>query len=252
MDIVKIARDLQRPLTSEWIAMVFDDFFELHGDRLCADDKAIIGGIASLNGRAITVIGMEKGHDIQTNIEHNFGSPHPEGYRKALRLMKQAEKFKRPIVTFINTAGAFCGVSAEQRGIGEAIAKNLQEMSTLTVPVIAILTGEGGSGGALALAVANEVWVLEYAMYSILSPEGFASILWKDSSRAGEAAELMKFTSYDLLEQKIVDKVIKEKRLSSKQIAQQIRKELEKWLKERDTWSPQEWKEDRMNRFRSF
>jgi len=205
MKIVQKARDINRATTKEWIDEIFDDFIELKGDRFFADDAAIIGGIARLKEIPVTVIGMH------TGIERNFGQVHPEGYRKSLRLMKQAEKFNRPIITMINTAGAFCGKSAEDRGIGEAIAKNLQEMSHLTVPVIAILMGEGGSGGAIALAVANEVWMMEYAIYSILSPEGFASILWKDSSRAEQASELMKFTSKELLEEGIVDKIILEK-----------------------------------------
>lgn len=166
----------------------------------------------------VTVIGIQKGHTLKENIERNFGPVHPEGYRKSLRLMKQAEKFNRPIITMINTAGAFCGKSAEDRGIGEAIAKNLQEMSHLTVPVIAILMGEGGSGGAIALAVANEVWMMEYAIYSILSPEGFASILWENSTKAEQASELMKFTSKELFEEGIVDKIILEKNRSFKKL----------------------------------
>ena len=179
-DIVKIARKTSRPSALEYINYIFDDFIELHGDRAFRDDKAIVGGIATLDGMPCTVIGIQKGHTIEENIERNFGSPHPEGYRKALRLMKQAEKFNRPIINFINTAGAFCGVGAEERGQGEAIARNLFEMSNLKVPSISIIIGEGGSGGALALAVTDKVWILQNSMYSILSPEGFASILCKD------------------------------------------------------------------------
>ncbi len=209
-DIVKIARKTSRPSALEYIEYIFDDFIELHGDRIFHDDKAIVGGIASLNGTACTVIGIQKGHTIEENIERNFGSVHPEGYRKALRLMKQAEKFNRPIVTFINTAGAFCGIGAEERGQGEAIAKNLFEMSLLKVPSISIIIGEGGSGGALALAVTDKVWILQNSIYSILSPEGFASILWKDSSKNKEAAEIMKITANDLFELGVVDDVINE------------------------------------------
>ena len=209
-DIVKIARKTSRPSALEYINFIFDDFIEFHGDRVFRDDKAIVGGIATLNGLPCTVIGIQKGHTIEENIERNFGSVHPEGYRKALRLMKQAEKFNRPIITFINTAGAFCGIGAEERGQGEAIAKNLFEMSLLKVPCISIIIGEGGSGGALALAVTDKVWILKNSVYSILSPEGFASILWKDSSKNVEAAEIMKITAQDLLELGIVDDIIDE------------------------------------------
>ncbi|HCN74891.1 acetyl-CoA carboxylase carboxyl transferase subunit alpha [Pseudolactococcus plantarum] len=208
--IVQLARSQDRLTTLDYAREVFDDFIEFHGDRNFRDDGAIVGGIASLDGRAVTVIGIQKGKSLQDNLDRNFGQPHPEGYRKALRLMKQAEKFGRPIITFINTAGAFPGSGAEERGQGEAIAKNLFEMSDLNVPIIAIVNGEGGSGGALALAVGDRVWMLENAMYSILSPEGFATILWKDSSRAPEAAELLKITSKHLLENGVVDKVISE------------------------------------------
>ena len=208
--IVQLARSQDRLTTLDYAREVFDDFIEFHGDRNFRDDGAIVGGIASLDGRAVTVIGIQKGKSLQDNLDRNFGQPHPEGYRKALRLMKQAEKFGRPIITFINTAGAFPGSGAEERGQGEAIAKNLFEMSDLNVPIIAIVNGEGGSGGALALAVGYRVWMLENAMYSILSPEGFATILWKDSSRAPEAAELLKITSKHLLENGVVDKVISE------------------------------------------
>ena len=195
---------------------------------------------------------MQKGHTLKENIERNFGQVHPEGYRKSLRLMKQAEKFNRPIITMINTAGAFCGKSAEDRGIGEAIAKNLQEMSHLTVPIIAILMGEGGSGGAIALAVANEVWMMEYAIYSILSPEGFASILWKDSTKAEQASELMKFTSKELFEEGIVDKIILEKNRSFKKIATELQTSLLASLKEWRTKSKEELVSQRLEKFRKF
>ena len=208
--IVQLARSQDRLTTRDYAKKVFDDFIEFHGDRNFRDDGAILGGIASLAGRPVTIVGIQKGKSLQDNLDRNFGQPHPEGYRKALRLMKQAEKFGRPVITFINTAGAFPGSGAEERGQGEAIARNLFEMSDLKVPVIAIINGEGGSGGALALAVADRVWMLENTMYSILSPEGFATILWKDSSRAPEAAELLKITSKDLLANGAIDKIIPE------------------------------------------
>ena len=252
MKIVQKARDINRATTKEWIDEIFDDFIELKGDRFFADDAAIIGGIARLQEIPVTVIGMQKGHTLKENIERNFGQVHPEGYRKSLRLMKQAEKFNRPIITMINTAGAFCGKSAEDRGIGEAIAKNLQEMSHLTVPVIAILMGEGGSGGAIALAVANEVWMMEYAIYSILSPEGFASILWKDSTKAEQASELMKFTSKELFEEGIVDKIILEKNRSFKKIATEFQTSLYQSLKEWRTKSKEELVNQRLEKFRKF
>ncbi len=209
-EIVKLAREGSRLTSLEFIHKIFDSFIELHGDRFYGDDAAVVGGIAYLDGMPVTVIGIQKGRSLEENIATNFGSPSPEGYRKSLRLMKQAEKFNRPIITFVNTPGAFCGVEAEERGEGEAIAKNLFEMSDLKVPVISVFTGEGGSGGALALAVANEVWMLEHSIYSILSPEGFASILWKDSARAAEAAEIMKLTAYDLQALAVIDDIIPE------------------------------------------
>lgn len=209
-DKVKIARKVSRPTALEYINHIFTNFIEFHGDRNFKDDKAVVGGLAYLGTIPVTVIGIQKGHTTEENIERNFGSPHPEGYRKALRLMKQAEKFNRPVITFINTSGAYCGVGAEERGQGEAIARNLLEMAKLNVPTLSVIIGEGGSGGALALAVTDRVWMLENSVYSILSPEGFASILWKDASRAKEAAELMKITADDLLEMGVIDKVIKE------------------------------------------
>ena len=209
-EIVRLARRVTRPNAKEYIDYIFTNFVELHGDRVYKDDKAVIGGIALLDHQPVTIVGIQKGSTIEENIERNFGSPHPEGYRKALRLMKQAEKFNRPIITFINTSGAYCGIGAEERGQGEAIARNLFEMANLKVPIIAIVIGEGGSGGALALGVADRVWMLENSVYSILSPEGFASILWKDATKAPEAAELMKITAKDLLELGIIEKVIPE------------------------------------------
>ncbi len=207
---VQAARDKNRLSTLDYIKGLTDEFIELHGDRLFADDAAIVGGIGLIGDMSVTIIGHQKGRDINDNIKRNFGMPHPEGYRKALRLMKQAEKFNRPILCFIDTPGAYCGLGAEERGQGEAIAKNLIEMAGLKVPVISIVIGEGGSGGALALGVADRVWMLENAVYSVLSPEGFASILWKDASRASEAAGVMKITAGDLSEFKLVDDVIAE------------------------------------------
>lgn len=209
-DKVTIARLVERPTALDYIERIFKDFIELHGDRYFGDDPAIVGGIGDFKGIPVTIIGIQKGKNTKENIMRNFGMPNAEGYRKALRLMKQAEKFKRPVICFIDTPGAFCGVDAEERGQGEAIARNLMEMSSLRVPIISIVIGEGGSGGALAMAVADEVWMLEHAIYSVLSPEGFASILYKDSSKAKEAAEDMKITSDHLLNFGIIDRVIKE------------------------------------------
>jgi acetyl-CoA carboxylase carboxyl transferase subunit alpha len=207
---VSLARMVERPTALDYIEKIFGSFMEFHGDRYFSDDSAVVGGIALLNGEPITIIAHQKGRNTAEKIKRNFGSPHPEGYRKGLRLMKQAEKFNRPILCLVDTQGAFCGTGAEERGQGEAIARNLLEMSSLKTPIITIVIGEGGSGGALAFAVSDEVWMLENAVYSILSPEGFASILWKDASRAKEAAEIMKITAKDLKEYGIIDRVLKE------------------------------------------
>ncbi|HHU32125.1 MAG: acetyl-CoA carboxylase carboxyltransferase subunit alpha [Zhaonellaceae bacterium] len=207
---IQLARAINRPNTMDYINNIFTNFIELHGDRLFRDDLSIVGGIAKINEQPVTVIGHRKGRDTKDNIKYNFGMPHPEGYRKALRLMKQAEKFKRPIVTFIDTPGAFPGIGAEERGQGEAIAKNLMEMSVLKVPVIAILIGEGGSGGALALAVSDRFIMLENAVYSVISAEGCASILFKDASRAREAAEALKITAQDMAKFGIADEIVGE------------------------------------------
>ena len=207
---VQAARSKGRPTGTDFINHIFDDFIEMHGDRRFGDDKAIVAGIARLNGMPVTVIALERGHDTKEKLYRNFGSAHPEGYRKALRQMKLAEKFHRPVVCFVDTAGAFCGIAAEERGQGEAIAENLSEMMTLKTPIISVFIGEGGSGGAIGLAVADEVWMLENAIYSILSPEGFASILWKDSKRAKEAAGVMKLTANHLKSMEIVEQVIAE------------------------------------------
>ncbi len=207
---VAIARDPNRPGVQDYISNLFTDFFPLKGDRLCGEDASILGGIARFHGQPVTVIGTRKGKNLNENLAYNFGMPNPEGYRKALRLMKQAEKFGRPIFTFVDTPGAYPGLEAEAHGQGEAIARNLLEMSRLTVPVIAVILGEGNSGGALALAVANRVLMLEHAVYSVLSPEGFASILWKDAARSAEACEMMKLTSQDLLALGVIDDIIPE------------------------------------------
>ena len=207
---VAIARHPQRPNITDYIDALFTDFFEQRGDRACREDAAILGGVALFHGRPVTVIGTRKGKTLEETLRCNFGMPGPEGYRKALRLMRQAEKFRRPIFTFIDTSGAYPGLEAEERGQGEAIARNLFEMSRLTVPVIAVVTGEGNSGGALALAVADRVLMLENAVYAILSPEGFASILWKDAQRAGEAAGLMTLTAPELLALGVIDDIIPE------------------------------------------
>lgn len=209
---VKMTRESGRAVTSDFIFSknFFTDFCEMHGDRCYSDDKAVITGIAMLGERAVTVIGLEKGHNTNDKITRNFGSAHPDGYRKALRQMKLAEKFGRPIICFIDTSGAYCGIEAEERGQGHAIAQNLAEMMTLRTPIISIVIGEGGSGGALGLAVANEVWMLENAYYSVVSPEGCASILWKDPSRAAEAADCLKLTAQDLLEFGVIERIFQE------------------------------------------
>ena len=210
MKRVSAARAMNRPTGGAYIEQIIEEFFEMHGDRRFSDDSAIIGGVGMLGDRAVTVIALEKGRNTKERIARNFGSAHPEGYRKALRLMKQAEKFRRPVICFVDTAGAFCGIGAEERGQGLAVAENLMEMMRLKVPVLSIVTGEGGSGGALALAVGDEVWMMENAVYSVISPEGCASILWKDSGRAAEAAETLRLTAQDLLELKVIERMIPE------------------------------------------
>ena len=250
--IVREAREQTRLTALDFATGIFDDFIELHGDRSFRDDGAIIGGIGWLEDQAVTVVGIQKGKSLQDNLNRNFGQPHPEGYRKALRLMKQAEKFGRPIITFINTAGAYPGVGAEERGQGEAIARNLFEMSDLKVPIIAIIIGEGGSGGALALAVADRVWMLENSIYAVLSPEGFASILWKDGTRAMEAAELMKITSYELLDMQVVDKVISERGLSAKELLARVKNELQTEIEQLKQLSLEKLLEERYQRFRKY
>ena len=250
--IIKEARDQARLTALDFAQGICENFIELHGDRSFRDDGAVIGGIGTLDGQPITVVGIQKGRNLQDNLQRNFGQPHPEGYRKALRLMKQAEKFGRPVVTFINTAGAYPGVGAEERGQGEAIARNLLEMSDLKVPIIAIIIGEGGSGGALALAVADKVWMLENSIYAVLSPEGFASILWKDGSRAMEAAELMKITSHELFDMGVVDKVIPEARLSNQDLLYAVKQEIVAELANLSQLPLEQLLEARYQRFRKY
>lgn len=255
-DRVQIARGSNRAYTQDYINGIFDQFMKLHGDRLYRDDGAIVSGIASIEGQFVTVIGQQKGRNLKENEKRNFGMPYPEGYRKALRMMRQAEKFHRPIICFIDTPGAFCGMEAEERGQGEAIARNLYEMAGITVPILSIVIGEGGSGGALALGVANEVWMLENATYSILSPEGFASILWKDSKRAAEAAETMKITANDLYELKIVDQVIEEETAVTNEncfdICDELREGILKFLKKYSKMTTEQIVNERYERFRKF
>lgn len=249
-EIVKRARDCRRPTGIDYINNIFDDFFELHGDRKFADDSAVIGGLATIGKLVMTVVAIEKGHTPKERAIRNSGAPNPEGYRKALRLMKQAEKFSRPVICFVDTSGAYCGVDAEQRGQGHAIADNLMYMSDLNVPIISILIGEGGSGGALALAVADKVWMLENAVYSVISPEGCASILWKDSSKAEMAASSLKLTANDALEFGIIEKIISENDIGNEgfylRIKNQIIEEIELLLNDKKLL------EERYKRFRKF
>ena len=253
---VELSRRKDRPVGSDYIDALFTDFVEFHGDRYFADDKAIIGGVARFHGMPVTVIAQAKGRNTKENIERNFGMPEPEGYRKALRLMKQAEKFARPVICLVDTPGAFCGLEAEERGQGEAIARNIYEMSGLKVPVVSIIIGEGGSGGALAMATADEVWMLENSIYSILSPEGFASILWKDSSKAKEAAEVMKLTAENLKAQGIVERVFAEPETYTVQnmdsVIMQINEAIEEFLMRYGSMSEQELIRHRYERFRNM
>ena len=210
IDIVNKAREKGRATSIDYISNIFDEFIELHGDKSFSDDEAIVSGIGSIDDIPVTIIGIEKGKSTEEKIRRNFGSVNPEGYRKALRQMKLAEKFKRPVICFVDTSGAYCGIGAEERGQGYAIAQNLMEMMTLKTPVLSILIGEGGSGGALALAVADEVWMMENSIYSVISPEGCASILWKDTKRVAEAAECLKITAKDLLNMEVIEKIVDE------------------------------------------
>ena len=253
---VREARQMGRLQTKDYIESIFDDFMEMHGDRYFRDDPAIIGGIAWLDGQPVTVIGIQKGSSMEECAARNYGMPSPEGYRKAIRLMKQAEKFGRPVITFVNTSGAYPGMEAEENGQGEAIARNLYEMSGLRVPVFTFMIGEGGSGGALALAVSNEVWMMEHAVYSILSPEGFASILWKDGKRAKEAASVMKITAQDLLALHVIDGIIPEfggaDEAARDSIARAMKQELKRFLKDNRRKNGEELAAARYERFRKF
>ncbi len=253
---VKAVRQVERPAATDYMRYIFDYFVEAHGDRYYSDDGAVIGGVAFLDGQPVTVIADLKGKDVKECKERNFGMPMPEGYRKALRLMKQAEKFHRPIISFVNTPGAFCGIEAEERGQGEAIARNLLEMSALKVPVLCILIGEGGSGGALATAVGNEVWMMENATYSILSPEGFASILWKDGSRAKEASEVMNITAQDLKRLGVIEKIVPEfggaDAKSVESIGGYMKEQIKEFLTKYTDKSGEEIAEERYQRFRKF
>lgn len=232
---VLLARAKDRPTGLSYVEHIFEDFLELHGDRRFADDPAIVGGIATLNGQPVTVIAMDKGKDMRERVRRNFGSSNPEGYRKALRLMKQAEKFHRPVLCFVDTSGANCGIGAEERGQGQAIAENLMTMMSLDTPVITVLIGEGGSGGALALSVADRVWMLEHAVYSVISPEGCASILWKDAGKADEAAQSLKLTAKDALELGIIERILPEKELGNTAFYTLLADLLEKELAELQT-----------------
>ena len=253
---VKAVRQVERPAATDYMKYIFDHFVEAHGDRYYSDDGAVIGGVAFLDGQPVTVIADLKGKDVKECKERNFGMPMPEGYRKALRLMKQAEKFNRPIISFVNTPGAFCGIEAEERGQGEAIARNLLEMSSLKVPVLCILIGEGGSGGALATAVGNEVWMMENATYSILSPEGFASILWKDGSKAKEASEVMNITAQDLKRLGVIEQIIPEfggaDAKSVESIGGYMKEQIKEFLIKYNGKSGAEIAEERYRRFRNF
>ena len=251
---VEISRSKERPTTLSYVQQIFDEFLELHGDRAFRDDGAVIGGIAMFGGQPVTVIGQQKGKNVKENIYRNFGMASPEGYRKALRLMKQSEKSGRPVVAFVDTPGAACGIEAEERGQGEAIARNLLEMSGIQTPMVSILIGEGGSGGALGLAVTDEVWMMENATYSILSPEGFASILWKDGKRAKEASEVMKITAKDLKKLQIIEKVIREPEPANEEnlpeIAEEIREDLDGFLRKSCQKTREQIVEERYERFR--
>ncbi len=253
-DRVMLSRMQERPVGSDYIEALFTDFVEFHGDRLFGDDRAVIGGIARFHGVPVTVIAQAKGTNTKENIQRNFGMPSPEGYRKALRLMKQAEKFHRPVICFVDTPGAFCGLEAEERGQGEAIARNIYEMSGLKVPVLSVIIGEGGSGGALAMATADEVWMLENSVYSILSPEGFASILWKDSSKAEEAAKVMRLTAKDLYGLGVVERVFGEPEDFRKdtlfEVTEPLGRAIEGFLSKYQAMAQEELTERRYMRFR--
>ncbi|HIR10115.1 MAG TPA: acetyl-CoA carboxylase carboxyltransferase subunit alpha [Candidatus Avoscillospira stercoripullorum] len=249
---VKAARSADRPTGLDYVNYIFSDFVELHGDRRFADDAAVVGGIARLGDRPVTVIAIEKGHNTKDRMARNFGMPHPEGYRKALRLMRQAEKFHRPVICFVDTAGAYCGIGAEERGQGQAIAENLVAMSGLKTPILSVLIGEGGSGGALALAVADRVFMLENAVYSVISPEGCASILWKDAARAEEAASCLKLTAHDALAMGITEEVIPEDQLGTPGFYDDLAFKLRQALGSLEGLTVEQLLEARYQRFRSI
>lgn len=255
-DKVMISRGKDRPVAEDYIKELFPDFIEFHGDRNVKDDKAVMGGIATFAGKTVTVIAESKGHDTRENIERNFGMPSPDGYRKALRLMKQAEKFGRPVICFVDTPGAYCGIEAEERGQGEAIARNLYEMSSLKVPVLSIIISEAGSGGALAVAVSDEVWMLENAIYAILSPEGYASILWKDSKRASEAAAEMKLTASDMKQHRIIDRIIAEPddlcKKNIETVVAQLKEGISGFIGDNEGFDGEELARKRYERYRSY
>ena len=251
-DRVRIARKVSRPTSLDYITHIFEDFIEFHGDRNFADDKAIVGGIASLNGVPVTVIGIQKGKTMEENIERNFGSPHPEGYRKALRLMKQAEKFRRPVLCLVDTSGAYPGIGAEERGQGQAIAENLMEMMTLKTPVLTVLIGEGGSGGALALAVSDEVWMLENSVYSVISPEGCASILWKDSSKAADAAEALRLTAQDLFDLGVIERIIRQPKAGDQAMFESLKMLIKRTFEKNLALDDEELLNARYERFRKI
>lgn len=250
-DKVMAARDANKITTVDYINHMFgDSFFELHGDRRYSDDKAVVAGLAMLHDMPVTVIGIEKGRNTKERMERNFGQAHPEGYRKALRLMKQAEKFHRPVLCFVDTSGAYPGIGAEERGQGQAIAENLMEMMTLKTPVLTIVVGEGGSGGALALAVADEVWMMENSVYSAISPEGCASILWKDSSKAPQAAEALKLTAQDLFDLHVIERIIREPRAEDAAMFESLKLLIERTFEKNLALTDEELTNARYERFR--
>ncbi|MBC8534834.1 acetyl-CoA carboxylase carboxyltransferase subunit alpha [Clostridiales bacterium NSJ-40] len=249
---VKAARASNRPTGLAYISNIFSEFTELHGDRRFADDPAIVGGIAMLENQPVTVIAIEKGKDLKEKVRRNFGAPNPEGYRKALRLMHQAEKFSRPVVCFIDTSGAFCGIGAEERGQGQAIAENLMEMMTLRTPVLSILIGEGGSGGALALGVADEVWILENAIYSVISPEGCASILWKDTAKVQDAAQALRLTAQDMKAFGVVERIIPENGADFTAVYENLQKAIAAKLASLSALPKETLLQNRYARFRKF
>ncbi len=251
-DRVVAARSNKRPMGGYYISNMIDDFVELHGDRRFGDDGAIIGGVGTIEGMPVTVIAMERGETLEERMKRNFGCPTPEGYRKALRLMKEAEKFKRPVICFIGSPGAYCGIDAEERGQGEAIAENLFEMMGLKTPVISVVVGEGGSGGALALGVCDTAVMLENSVYSVISPEGCASILWKDSSKASDAADALKLTAQDLLKFDIVEKIIEEEGRTTEEICNALKEFLVGELKAKSELTTEKLLEERYNKFRKI